>query len=203
MAKLSTVKGLKILYMEDGKEISNVIIYGDGKELYRSNQSYIDIIKDNNLVYNSIEITLIGDIKRANKVNYNRKDNYYVVDKENIGFSNKNYTLYIHESEISINSVSEKVVSSFKDAINYKKIFNVTLKGNIKYNVYDGHLRHYITHVKNNVNITHRFYSKSVVTEYGKKIKEIEEFFNNNKINISKYDIEKIINKKDKLIELL
>lgn len=203
MTKLSTVKGLKILYMEDGKEINNIVVYGNGKELYKSNQPYITIVNEDNREYDSIEIILEGDIKRANKINLDRKDNFYVVDKGNKYFSDKGYILYIHESEIKINSVIEKVALKLKHEINYKKIFNITLKGNIKYNTYDKDLHSYISCIRNNVNITQRFYSKSVVTEYGKKLKEIEEFFKNNKININRYDIEKLIDKKDKLIELI
>ena len=109
----------------------------------------------------------------------------------------------IHKSEIKINSVTEKVALKLKHEVNYKKVFNITLKGNIKYKEYDKHLHSYISCIRNNVNITQRFYSKSEVTEYGKKIKEIEEFFKNNKIKITRYDLEKLIDKKDKLIELL
>ena len=203
MTKLSTVKGLKILYMEDGKEINNIVVYGNGKELYKSNQPYITIVNEDNREYDSIEIILEGDIKRANKINLDRKDNFYMVDKENKYFSDKGYILYIHESEIKINSVTEKVALKLKHEVNYKKVFNITLKGNIKYKAYDKHLHSYISCIRNNVNITQRFYSKSVVTEYGKKLKEIEEFFKNNKINITRYDLEKLIDKKDKLIELL
>ena len=203
MVKLSVIKGLKILYMEDGKEINNIVIYGDGKELYKSNQPYITIVDENNREYDSQEIILVGDIKRANKVNLNRKDNFYVVDKENKYFSDKGYILYIHESEIKVNSVTEKVALKLKHEVNYKKVFNITLKGNIKYKEYDKDLHDYVSLVKNNVNITQRFYSKCELTEYGKKLKEIEEFFKNNKINITRYDLEKLIDKKDKLIELL
>lgn len=203
MTKLSTIKGLKVLYMEDGKEISNIIIYGDGKELYKANQPYITIVGDNNLECDSKEIILEGDIKKANKINLNRKDNYYVLDKENKYFSDKSYILYIHKEEIKINNITEKVALKLKHQINYKKIFNITLKGNIKYKTYDKDLHDYVSLVKNNVNITQRFYSKCELTEYGKKLKEIEEFFKNNKINITRYDLEKLIDKKDKLIELL
>ena len=202
MTKLTTVKGLKILYME-GKEISNIIIYGNGKELYRSNQPYITIVDENNREYDSKEIILVGDIKRANKINLDRKDNYYVVDKENKYFSDKGYILYIHESEIKINNVTEKVALKLKHVVNYKKIFNVTLKGNIKYKAYDKELHDYVSLVKNNVNITQRFYSKCELTEYGKKIKEIEEFLKNINVNINRYELEKIIEVKEEFIKLL
>lgn len=202
MTKLTTVKGLKILYME-GKEISNIIIYGNGKELYRSNQPYITIVDENNREYDSKEIILVGDTKRANKINLDRKDNYYVVDKENKYFSDKGYILYIHESEIKINNVTEKVALKLKHEVNYKKIFNITLKGNIKYKSYDKELHDYVSLVKNNVNITQRFYSKCELTEYGKKIKEIEEFLKNINVNINRYELEKIIEVKEEFIKLL
>lgn len=114
------------------ENLQRVVIYGDGVILYDNPEGYIQqyTIEGEKLksVYPERINTLFlnNEIKKANKENLNRKDNYILKYKNDYSF-NSGYALYIHKDEINVEYLGEKIAMQTKTETNflhtYKFIF--------------------------------------------------------------------------------
>lgn len=93
-------RGEKFLrsYEVNGKLIEEIYIYKDGEILLHVRRSWLENVRENyeNLYCGDlIEITISGEVKRANKLNLNRKDNFLHKTKKDY-YLHSGYSLYIY-----------------------------------------------------------------------------------------------------------
>ena len=65
----------------NGNEVNNIVIYKNGKELFRLNCGFFEM-KINNILSEDIIAFKISEPVKAIKLNLNRNDNFYMLDKE-------------------------------------------------------------------------------------------------------------------------
>lgn len=125
-------------YEIDNKGIEKIVVYGSGKKIFETGAGWLVDIK--NFGYDKDITGLdLNEIKRANKENLNRQDNYYILstpNKDNYNLGSR-YTLYIHESNFEI-------LEEFESAKTYnngeeKHIYNnLTIKNKVgKFDIYE------------------------------------------------------------------
>ena len=89
-------------YTVNGKELESIVIYKDGEIIIKTRSGWLEEVDEN---FNHkhcgdlLEIAINGPVKRANKINLNRKDNYLFKWKENTCIHN-GITLFIHADNI-------------------------------------------------------------------------------------------------------
>lgn len=91
-------QGISRSYNVNGYSIEEIYIYKDGEILLHNRRSWFETVSENfDSIYASdlIEIVLEGEVKRANKLNLNRKDNFLFRVKKN-WYLNSGYCLFIH-----------------------------------------------------------------------------------------------------------
>ena len=107
--KIYNVNGLEEMTADIGK----IVIYGHGVKLYETDNGQFEQcnLKTNDNGINKVSsiyggevyaITLEKPIKRANKENLNRNDNYTLTYSPDYAKWDKRKALYIHESEIAV-----------------------------------------------------------------------------------------------------
>lgn len=109
--------------------VEKFVIYGSGKKLceierfvpYRQKKNRFDHLEvvENRYEYDIKDITLKNGIKNARKENLDRKDNYFLPYTEKYWTNAKYYTLYIHESEISVNDCGDLLAMETEEEKNY------------------------------------------------------------------------------------
>ena len=85
-------------YAINGKTIEEIYIYKDGEVILHTRRSWFENVNadfDTKYCGDLIEITLDGEVKRANKLNLNRKDNFLFKVKKD-WYLNSGYSLFIH-----------------------------------------------------------------------------------------------------------
>ena len=124
------------------ENLQRIVVYGEGVILYDNPEGYIEeyTIKDDKL--NSMypgrlnTLYLNNEIKKANKENLNRKDNYILKYKNTYAF-NSGYALYIHKDEISVKYLGEKIAMQSKTETNYLNAYKFTFAAGAVRDVYN------------------------------------------------------------------
>lgn len=115
------------------ENINLITIYGNGKILFQTENHKLTQFRENKNgefkeVYDGdiLELTLSSEPVRAIKENLNRKDNYYKKHSTGSNAWNTGTALYIHESEITVVSLGEKLAMATTDQKNYLNAFHFT-----------------------------------------------------------------------------
>lgn len=113
--------------------INLITIYGNGKILFQTENHKLTQFRENKNgefkdVYDGDILTLHLSTEpvRAIKENLNRKDNYFRKHSTGTGSWNVGTALYIHESEITVVSLGEKLAMATTDQKNYLNAFHFT-----------------------------------------------------------------------------
>lgn len=118
-------------YVVAGREIGSIKIYNESGVIYETIQGWFQYSSFEDV----ISIELDKEVKRANKRNFNRKDNYIVKDDSNSYFIK--YDLYIHESELESINHFQKVVIDNADYIQRANFAELTFKHEFTYKKYN------------------------------------------------------------------
>ncbi len=114
------------------ENLQRIVVYGDGVILYDNPEGYFQQynIEGEKLkgIYpeNLNTLYLNNEIKKANKENLNRKDNYILKHKNEHSFY-WGYALYIHKDEINVEYLGEKIAMQTKTETNYLHTYKLTL----------------------------------------------------------------------------
>lgn len=133
------------------EKFGKIVIYGNGKILYKIDSDCFEIraidkkskemkLTDSFYSHNGItEITklyLNKELKKANKENLDRKDNYYISWSPDYCTWEKRKAVYIHVSEIGVTDLGDILAMETKDEKNYlhtvKLSFNCKIEHRIK-----------------------------------------------------------------------
>ena len=124
------------------ENLQRIVVYGDGVILYDNPEGYIEEYTINNDKLNSMypgklnTLHLNNEIKRANKENLNRKDNYILKYKNSYSLYS-GYALYIHSSEINVEYLGEKIAMQSKTETNYLQAYKFTFAAGAVRDVYN------------------------------------------------------------------
>lgn len=89
-------------YTVNGKELESIVIYKDGEIILKTRSGWFEKVNENfspSYCGDLLEIAINGPVKRANKMNLDRKDNYIFKWKENACIR-QGVTLFIHADNI-------------------------------------------------------------------------------------------------------
>lgn len=89
-------------YYINGKRLESIVIYKDGEIILKTRSGWLEDVKEDfTTTYNGDlkEVVIDGEIKRANKENLMRKDNFLMVGERKYNFDD-GYVLYIHADNI-------------------------------------------------------------------------------------------------------
>lgn len=89
-------------YTVNGKELESIVIYKDGEIILKTRSGWLEEVSENythTYCGDLLEIAINGPVKRANKMNLNRKDNYIFKWKENACIR-QGITLFIYADNI-------------------------------------------------------------------------------------------------------
>jgi hypothetical protein len=85
-------------YEANEKVIEGIYIYKDGEIILHTRRSWLEAVKENfdtEYCGDLLEVTMDGEIKRANKLNLNRKDNFILKTHSPYNI-NSGYSLFIY-----------------------------------------------------------------------------------------------------------
>ena len=167
----------------NGKEINNIIIYKNGKELFKLNKGYFEM-KINNILSEDIIAFKISEPVKAIKLNLNKKDNFYMLDKEEFErWKEKKYILYINEEEIKINKTYETLFYKNEFSQNFIKTADLTF-------IYGCSTKEkeYKNIACNSLGIT-----RTEITEKGKIFNELLKDLEDKKIKINSYELKELL----------
>lgn len=118
-------------YIVAGRDIGSIKIYNASGVIYEAISGWFE--------FNSLEdvtsIELDKEVKRANKLNFNRKDNFIIKNESNPYFIK--HDLYIHESEFESIKHFQKVVIDNADYIQRANFAELTFKHEFTYQKYN------------------------------------------------------------------
>lgn len=89
-------------YNVNGKTLENIVIYKDGEIIIKTRSGWLEECDENfktKYLGDLLEININGEIKRANKLNLNRKDNFILKTKDQYSIHD-GYTLFIYVDNI-------------------------------------------------------------------------------------------------------
>ena len=136
-------------YEVNGKTIEESFIYKDGKILLHNRRSWFENVTENfdtSYCGDLIEITLDGEVKRANKLNLNRKDNFLFKIKKD-WYLNSGYCLFIHADNFlkSWEELPKKYLADKANTEDGKETFLYGYKVTLKYPAkkYEMYLKYY------------------------------------------------------------
>ena len=178
-------------------EIEGYRIYDKGKVLYSSNRSYLEknSISDDGKTESfrnyRIESFIIENPKRANKLNLNRKDNFFINENLKYSINNKSKVLYVHVSNITVEKIGEVIGVKTKDETNFINAYKLNFKYGYKYSDYAGKN----TTKENECIVTDDHYSRTEESDFRIRCKEIAENLKEKEnLDLSYYDIQRIFN---------
>lgn len=124
-------------YEVNDKIIEEIYIYKDGNILLHNRNSWFENVNENfNTEYNGdlIEITLDGNVKRVNKLNLNRKDNFLFKSKKEY-YMHSGYSLFIYADNFleSWEKLPKKYLADKARTEDGKKYFLYGYKVTLKY----------------------------------------------------------------------
>lgn len=113
------------------ENLQRIVVYGDGVILYDNPEGYFQQYNIEGEKLKSVypeklnTLYLNNEIKKANKENLNRKDNYILKYKNSYSLYS-GYALYIHKSEINVEYLGEKIAMQTKTETNYLHTYKLT-----------------------------------------------------------------------------
>lgn len=125
-------------YVVNGKDLERIVIYKDGEILIKTRSGWLEEVdQDYKSKYNGdlLEISFGGSVKRANKLNLNRKDNFIFKMKDQYSIHD-GYTLFIYADNIfsSYKELPKKYDLNEKHKEYYLYGYSVQLKYPFKQN---------------------------------------------------------------------
>lgn len=124
--------------------IDKLIVYGNGKKYVEidtgriepkfTNKNKFGNMELSTKYYYSIdEIKLTGEVKRANKENLTRKDNYLlrINPERGIWYRRTIYALYIHESDCRVIDMGEMIANQTDDETDYLHAYALTFTNRV------------------------------------------------------------------------
>lgn len=124
------------------EDIQKIVIYGNGSILYDNPEGYIEQYAFDGERLKMVNpstidtLCLNGEIKRANKENLNRKDNYLLKHKNDYSLY-WGYALYIHESEIGVEYLGEQIAMQTKTETNFLHTYKFNFKAGAQREVWN------------------------------------------------------------------
>ncbi len=118
-------------YIVAGKEIGSIKIYNTSGVIYETIQGWFELKSYEDVV----SIELEKDVKRAKKINFNRKDNFIIKSERDSYFIK--YDLYLHESEFESIKHFQKIVIDNADYIQRANYAELTFKHGFTYEKYN------------------------------------------------------------------
>lgn len=120
-------------------EIKKIIVYGHGEKLFEQDANRIaqyttDRSGHFSSVYASeiVNINLAGEIKNARKENLNRGDNYLLPFWADYSW-NSGKALYIHESEVHVESLGERLAMEHDGEKDYIRAYSLHFANGAEY----------------------------------------------------------------------
>ena len=164
-------------YVAVGREIGSIKIYNESGVIYETNCGWFK--------FNSLEdvtsIELSKEVKRANKVNFNRKDNYIVKDDSDQYYIK--YCLYLHESEFESIKYFQKVVIDNADYTQRANFSELTFKHEFTYKKYnynkEAKKSYYTDEKARTLTQLNGYYLPRELKDHGKQKKRIREKLEN------------------------
>lgn len=118
-------------YVVAGREIGTIKVYNQSGVIYETIQGWFQY----NNFEDVISIELSKEVKRANKVNFSRKDNFIIKNESSSYFIE--YDLYIHESEFESIKHFQKIVIDNADYVQRANFAELTFKHEFTYKKYN------------------------------------------------------------------
>lgn len=121
-------------YFVNGKEIENIVIYKDGEIIIHIRRSWFEEVYENfETKYHGdlLEVSFDGPVKRANKLNLNRKDNF-IYKQETATSTHGGRVLYIHADNIFKNYIEMPKMREYKNKDFYLYGYKVNFKYEFK-----------------------------------------------------------------------
>lgn len=178
-------------------EIEGYRIYSEGKILYSTNRSYLEknSINDEGKIESfknyRIDSFIIETPNRSTKLNLNRSDNFYIKEKIKYSMNEKSKVLYIHVSNISLESIGEVIGMQTKDETNFINAYKLNFKYGYKYSNY----REKTIIEENECIVTDDHFSRKEESDFRIRCSEIAENLKKKEgLDLNYYDIEKILN---------
>lgn len=115
-------------FMMNGENLNRVYIYNNGEILAELYDFETDEVENGKIRKNekTIEkIYLNGEIKRANKLNLSRKDNFIFKNTEKEYNFEPSYNLYIHVSEVNYKYIGDVLANEFNNEKNYFEVYKI------------------------------------------------------------------------------
>lgn len=123
-------------YFVNGKEIENIIIYKDGEIIIHIRRSWFEEVdEDFKTKYHGdlLEVSFDGPVKRANKLNLSRKDNF-ILKQETATSIHGGRCLYIYADNIFKSYEEMKKIRDFHNKDYYLYGYKVNFKYEFKQN---------------------------------------------------------------------
>ena len=122
-------RGSKFLrpYVAAGREIRSIKIYNASGVIYETIQGWFELKNYEDV----ISIELEKGVKRAKKINFNRKDNFIIKSESDLYIIK--YDLYLHESEFESIKHFQKTVIDNADYIQRANYAELTFKYDFTY----------------------------------------------------------------------
>lgn len=114
-------------YVAAGREIRSIKIYNESGVIYETIQGWFEVKSYEDVV----SIELENEVKRAKKINFNRKDNFIVKSESDLYIIK--YDLYLHESEFESIKHFQKTVIDNADYIQRANYAELTFKHDFTY----------------------------------------------------------------------
>lgn len=131
-------------YYVNGKKIESIVIYKDGEILLKTRSGWLEDVKEDfSSIYNGDlkEVVIDGEVKRANKENLNRKDNYILRGRREYNFDD-GYIIYIYADNIleQYEYIQKNGTDKYSKG-HFLYGYKVTLKNDAK--IAESYLKHY------------------------------------------------------------
>ena len=129
-------------YNANGKTLESIVIYKDGEILIKTRSGWLEERTENlDSVYNGdlIEISFDGSVKRANKLNLDRKDNFIFKMKDQYSIHD-GYTLFIYADNIF--SEYKETPKKYDDKKQYY-LYGYSVKMKYSFKQYEMYFKYY------------------------------------------------------------
>lgn len=118
-------------YNVNGKDLEKIVIYKDGEIIIKTRSGWLEETDENfrpKYLGDVLQLQIDGTIKRANKLNLNRKDNFLFREKDQYSIRD-GITLYIYADNIFSNYIElPKKYDDLKTGKHYLYGYKVQLK---------------------------------------------------------------------------
>lgn len=199
-------------------------IYKDGEILWSTNRGYIESVEIENktekrfMTNRIMGFNLKNEVKKANKLNLNRKDNFKIVERLEYSYPERQEVLYIHADEVNVELIGEIISLKTEDQTSYINAFKLDFKEGFtveKWNARElpsgyifqsekekrsyftsgkkSFVRDYYTETKNEMFVTGDYITRTEYSDFRQNARNLENEFESMGVKISSYDLEKIL----------